>query len=60
LFRIHSEDDLYAMGYYDYLDNGVIVAEWGQNIPTLEKDYTVTIEKLDENTREIKYESFRT
>jgi tRNA threonylcarbamoyladenosine biosynthesis protein TsaE len=51
LFRIHSEEDLYAIGYYDY--SGIIVVEWAENVPGLEKNFEVRIEKIDENTREI-------
>ena len=29
MYRIQSEDDLYSIGYYDYLDSGCIcIAEW--------------------------------
>lgn len=29
MYRIQSEDDLYSIGYYDYLDSGcVCIAEW--------------------------------
>jgi tRNA threonylcarbamoyladenosine biosynthesis protein TsaE len=49
LFRLQSEDDLYAIGYYDY--EGIIVAEWP--LPEMEGDYEVWIRKTDENTREI-------
>jgi tRNA threonylcarbamoyladenosine biosynthesis protein TsaE len=54
LFRIRSEDDLYAIGYYDY--SGIIVVEWAENVPELQGDFTVRIEKLNEdgeNTRQI-------
>lgn len=32
MYRITSEDDLYSTGYYDYLDNGVVIIEWSENI----------------------------
>lgn len=57
LFRIQSEDDLYAIGFYDYIDNGILAIEWAENIPELEREfdkhYKVKIEKTDENTRKI-------
>ena len=34
MYRITDEDDLYSIGYYDYLDNGSIcLVEWSENIP---------------------------
>ena len=57
LFRIQSEDDLYAMGFYDYIGNGVLAIEWAENIPELQQEfdkyYKVEINKTDENKREI-------
>jgi len=53
LFRIHSEDDLYAIGYDDYIGKGVIVVEWAENISELEKDFEIRIEKIGENERSI-------
>lgn len=39
MYRITNEDDLFATGYYDYLDTGVIVIEWSENIESeLEPD----------------------
>ncbi len=36
LYRIHSEDDLSAAGFYDYLDEGAVVAaEWSENLADL-------------------------
>ncbi len=33
LYRIDSEDDLYSIGYDDYLDVGICVCEWCERIP---------------------------
>lgn len=39
LYRIDSYDDLYAIGFFDYLGReGIIAAEWSENIPGLEKE----------------------
>ena len=54
MYRILSEDDLYSVGYYDYLDNGVIIIEWSENIEyALDDDaIRITIRKSeDENIR---------
>lgn len=32
MYRIESEDDLYSIGFYDYLDNGFCLCEWSENI----------------------------
>lgn len=58
LYRISGYDDLYAIGFFDYLDRGgIIAAEWSENIPDLESELggaiRVSIEKLSENGRKI-------
>jgi tRNA threonylcarbamoyladenosine biosynthesis protein TsaE len=57
LFRITSFDDLYAIGFFDYLERGIIVTEWSENIENLElefeKFYKIKITKTGENEREI-------
>ncbi len=50
MYRITDEDDLYSIGYDDYLARGgVILVEWSENIPyALPDDYLrVTIRKDD-------------
>ena len=33
MYRISGEDDLYSIGFYDYLDRrGVCLTEWSENI----------------------------
>ena len=57
LYRISSFDDLYATGFFDYLDRGIMLIEWSENVPELceelESVVYVTIEKLSENSRKI-------
>jgi len=57
LYRISTENDLCAAGFYDYLDQGAIVAaEWSENFAdllALEQPIHVNIERVDENTRKI-------
>ena len=57
LYRIHTEGDLAAAGFYDYLDMGAVVAcEWSENCAELlaqEQPIRINIERLDENTRRI-------
>ena len=33
MYRIESEDDLWSIGFDDYLDAGICVAEWCEKIP---------------------------
>ncbi len=58
LYRIESYDDLYAIGFFDYLDRGgIIAAEWSENISELKSELgeviSVCIEKLSETGRRI-------
>jgi tRNA threonylcarbamoyladenosine biosynthesis protein TsaE len=53
MYRITDEDDLYSIGYYDYLDDGSIcLVEWSENIPyALPDDHLrLTIEKCGVDT----------
>ncbi len=58
MYRLHSADDLFDIGWEDYLDrNGVCAVEWSENVAeALEDPVTVTIEKTGENTRRITVE----
>ena len=59
MYRIESEDDLYSIGFYDYLDRrGICLVEWSEKIPyALPEEYLrVTIEKdnpQEPNSRKI-------
>lgn len=58
LFRISSFDDLYAIGFFDYLDRGGIMAiEWSENISELKSELeniiNIDITKTSENGRKI-------
>ena len=48
MVRIESEDDLYSIGYDDYLDRGICIVEWSENIPyALPDSYLVlSIQKI--------------
>lgn len=32
MYRVNSWDDLYSTGFFDYIDNGIIIIEWSENI----------------------------
>ena len=52
MYRIESEDDLWSMGFEDYPDAGICVAEWCENIPFAlpELYWEVRIEKCPPET----------
>lgn len=56
MYRVHSYDDLYSTGFFDYMQaNGILAVEWSENIafalprPRVE----VSIRSLGGNEREI-------
>ena len=58
MYRLASADDLWDIGWEDYLDrNGVCAVEWSENVSdALEDPMNITIEKLGEDTRRITIE----
>ena len=60
LYRISTENDLCAAGFYDYLDQGAIVAaEWSENFADLlapENPIHINIDRVDDTTRRITIE----
>ena len=58
MYRLASSDDLFDIGWEDYLERGGICAvEWSENVAdAMENAIVVTIEKLGEDTRRITIE----
>ena len=58
MYRLASSDDLWDIGWEDYLERGGICAvEWSENVDdAMEQAIYVTIEKLGEDTRRITIE----
>ena len=58
MYRLRSSDDLWGIGWDDYLDrNGVCAVEWSENVDdAMEDAIIVTIEKTGEDTRRITVE----
>ena len=58
MYRLRSSDDLWDIGWEDYLDRGGVCAvEWSENVEdALEDALSVTIEKLGEDSRRITIE----
>ena len=43
MYRIETWEDLYSTGFFDYLDTGVLLIEWSENIENALPDNTVRI-----------------
>ena len=58
MYRLASEDDLWDIGWEDYLDRGGVCAvEWSEHVAgAMENPVTVTIEKLGAQSRRITIE----
>ena len=58
MYRLGSEDELFDIGWEDYLDRaGVCAVEWSENVwGAMENAIVVTISRLDEDTRKIEIE----
>ena len=58
MYRLASADDLWDIGWEDYLDrNGVCAVEWSENVAeAMESPLVITIEKLGEEARRITLE----
>ena len=47
MYRIESEDELYSIGFYDYLDRkGICLVEWSENIEESLPDSFVRVELI--------------
>ena len=56
MYRISNWDELYSCGFFEYLDqNGIIVAEWSENIENALPENTIYVEfeNLGEYKRKI-------
>lgn len=43
MYRVSSWDDLYSTGFFDYIDTGVLVIEWSENIEGALPDNAIRI-----------------
>lgn len=43
MYRVTSWEDLYSTGFFDYIDNGVLVIEWSENIEGALPEHAVRI-----------------
>ena len=58
MYRLTSSEDLWDIGWEDYLDrNGICAVEWSENVAdAMEHPLNITLEKLGEDTRRITLE----
>jgi len=58
MYRLRSSDDLFDIGWDDYLDRGGVCAvEWSENVDdAMEEAIYITMEKLGEDSRRITIE----
>ena len=58
MYRLHSSDDLWDIGWEDYLERGGVCAvEWSENVDdAMENAVYVTIHKTGEESRRIEIE----
>lgn len=59
MYRVSSWEDLYSTGFFDYLqEGGVLAVEWSENIESALPDdaIRVKIERIDDNVRRITVE----
>lgn len=43
MYRVNGIDDLYAIGFFDYLNTGVLIIEWSENITDALPDNSIII-----------------
>lgn len=56
MYRINDLEDLYSIGFFDYLDlDGILAIEWSENITNVLPQTAIFIEikKIDDEQREI-------
>ena len=58
MYRLGSEDELFDIGWEDYLERGGVCAvEWSENVwGAMENAIVITVTRLDEDTRKIEIE----
>lgn len=62
MYRISGEEDLESTGFYSYLNKGLIIIEWSENIKEFLPQKIVNISIMqgqDENQRQIEIEGIK-
>ena len=55
MYRVTSWEDLYSTGFFDYIDNGILVIEWSENIEGAlpENSVIITISKGENDNQRV-------
>ena len=54
MYRITDEDELWSIGFYDYLDrNGICLVEWSENIPFALPESYLRVEIIKDNENDV-------
>lgn len=55
MYRVTSWEDLYSTGFFDYIDNGILVIEWSENIEGAlpENSVRITISKGENDNQRV-------
>ena len=58
MYRVNTWEDLYSTGFFDYIDNGVLIIEWSENIENALPPDTIKIRitRIGDNIREFEAE----
>jgi len=60
MYRINSFEELYSIGFFDFIENGIIITEWSENIDKFLPEKTIKIHieyGQNENERILKFEN---
>lgn len=50
MYRIEDEDDLYSIGFFDYIENGICLCEWSENIQSSLPECHIKAEIVKDNS----------
>lgn len=60
MYRINSIEELYSLGFFDFIENGIIITEWSENVDKFLPESTIKIHieyGQNENERLLKFEN---
>ena len=60
MYRINSLEELYSLGFFDLIENGIIITEWSENIDKFLPESAIKIHieyGQNENERLLKFEN---
>ena len=60
MYKINSFEELYSIGFFDFIENGIIITEWSENIDKFLPESAIKIHieyGQNENERILKFEN---